>query len=126
MEYPELLTSLALLQSDLATVVPKLAAKTVELKELEQLKETIDTVRSTLWITFLTEERRARSEEETFARVLVRARIKRVRSMLRGVRQDIIDGRVKLDDPDLLYLQQTVEDSMWTFVRILGAAKAAR
>ncbi len=120
MEYPELLASVRLLQEQLGTVEAKLAAKTIEVEELEGVKEAVDALRSILWITFLTEETRARGGAESLSRLLAQARMKRTGSMLRGIRQDVIDGRIGADEPDLLSLHRTVEQSMWTFTRLFA------
>ncbi len=125
MEYPELLASVTLLQSQLGNVEPKLAAKTIELKELEHLKETIDTLRSILWLTFLAEERRAAGEEESLPRVLARARLRRASSLLSEIRQDVLDHRTKVDDPAFLDLHRAVEQSMWSLIRLLRPREAA-
>ncbi len=126
MEYPELLASVTLLQSQLSNAEPKLAAKTIELKELEDLKETIDTMRSILWLTFLAEERRAGGEEESLPRVLVRARLRRASSILSEIRQDVLDGRTKVDDPAFLDLHRALEQSMWSLIRLLRSREPAQ
>ncbi len=123
MEYSEILASVRQLQSRLSNVEPKLAAKTIELKGLEDLKETIDTLRSILWLTFLAEEGRASGEEESLPRVLVRARLRRASSILSEIRQDVLDHRTKVDDPAFLDLHRAVEQSMWSLIRLLGPKK---
>ncbi len=123
MEYPELLASVRLLQSQLGTVESKLAAETIALEELEGLKEAVDSIRSILWITFLTEESKAGRAEENLPRVLARARLRRATSILSEIRQDVLDGRIKVDDRAFLDLHRAVEQSMWSLIRLLRPRK---
>ncbi|HEY4682947.1 MAG TPA: hypothetical protein VIH17_06825 [Candidatus Acidoferrales bacterium] len=119
MEHPELLASVRLLQERLGTVEAKLAAKTIELEELEGVKEAVDALRSILWITFLTEESKTGREEESLPRVLARARLRRATSILSEIRQDVLDGRIKVDDRAFLDLHRALEQSMWSLIRLL-------
>ncbi len=123
MQYPELLAPVALLQSLLSKVKPKLAAESIELEDLEEVKEAVDSVRSILWITFLTEESKAGRAEENLPRVLARARLRRATSILSEIRQDVLDGRIKVDDRAFLDLHRAVEQSMWSLIRLLRPRK---
>jgi hypothetical protein len=121
--HPELLASTRLLLSQLNTVEPKLAAQTIGLDELESVLDAVDRLRSTLWITFLVEESRARGQKTNIRRALSQFRFRQAASLLRGIRQDLVEGDFPADKPSLLQLYRAVEQVMWTLARLLGREK---
>jgi hypothetical protein len=122
-DHPELLASMRLLLSQLNTVEHRLAAQTIGLDELESVLDAVDRLRSTLWITFLAEESRARGQKTNIRRALSQFRIRQAASLLRGIRQDLVEGDLPADKPSLLRLYRAVEQVMWTLARLLGREK---